>query len=308
MGQPSRKGTKAWRKNVDITDVERSLEELRKEEIQGGKIHQRSSNDLFFVDTTGSEKMRDAIKRKTLVIDDIIKPKSAIQSIVSRKVKPASVKIENGNKTKEISKNIKLKIERAAKKKLAKGIKPGDSLRERDNRLRQKKELIKKAKGGYDIWAEDKTKTVEPYLELVMEKPIRKPESISKKPKSIPNVQITHPGNSYKPSPTDHQKAIQLAADEELKKIEEKEKIEAELSYPPEMDLLPDDEVKFESSDEGSDGNVEEDDDTEKKSKKEVRKKTKADINRQKRVREQLQKEKLLQEEKKKTKQVNRFC
>jgi len=33
--QPSRKGKKAWRKNVDITDVQSGLERLREEIIQG---------------------------------------------------------------------------------------------------------------------------------------------------------------------------------------------------------------------------------------------------------------------------------
>jgi nucleolar protein 53 len=33
--QPSRKGKKAWRKNVDVTDVQEGLEELNKEIIQG---------------------------------------------------------------------------------------------------------------------------------------------------------------------------------------------------------------------------------------------------------------------------------
>jgi hypothetical protein len=33
--QPSRKGKKAWRKNIDITDVEEHLEELRSEERAG---------------------------------------------------------------------------------------------------------------------------------------------------------------------------------------------------------------------------------------------------------------------------------
>jgi nucleolar protein 53 len=31
----SRKGKKAWRKNVDITEVEERLEELRREELTG---------------------------------------------------------------------------------------------------------------------------------------------------------------------------------------------------------------------------------------------------------------------------------
>jgi nucleolar protein 53 len=33
--QPSRKGKKAWRKNVDIGDVERSLDKARDEQIAG---------------------------------------------------------------------------------------------------------------------------------------------------------------------------------------------------------------------------------------------------------------------------------
>ena len=33
--QPSRKGKKAWRKNVDISEVQQGLENLREEIIQG---------------------------------------------------------------------------------------------------------------------------------------------------------------------------------------------------------------------------------------------------------------------------------
>lgn len=33
--QPSRKGKKAWRKNIDITDVTKGLEELNEEIIKG---------------------------------------------------------------------------------------------------------------------------------------------------------------------------------------------------------------------------------------------------------------------------------
>ena len=33
--QPSRKGKKAWRKNVDVTDVQAGLEEAREEVIKG---------------------------------------------------------------------------------------------------------------------------------------------------------------------------------------------------------------------------------------------------------------------------------
>lgn len=36
--QPSRKGKKAWRKNVDIQDVEEGIEELRAEERATGSV------------------------------------------------------------------------------------------------------------------------------------------------------------------------------------------------------------------------------------------------------------------------------
>lgn len=33
--QPSRKGKKAWRKNVDVTDIQAGIEEAREEVING---------------------------------------------------------------------------------------------------------------------------------------------------------------------------------------------------------------------------------------------------------------------------------
>ena len=35
FSQPSRKGKKAWRKNVDVTEVQKGLEELNEEIIRG---------------------------------------------------------------------------------------------------------------------------------------------------------------------------------------------------------------------------------------------------------------------------------
>lgn len=53
-GQSSRKGKKAWRKNVDIEDIERGLEEAREEErVTGGKMGERRNEALFEVDVTG---------------------------------------------------------------------------------------------------------------------------------------------------------------------------------------------------------------------------------------------------------------
>jgi nucleolar protein 53 len=36
--QPSRKGKKAWRKNVDVTEIQEGLEEVRDELIKGYEL------------------------------------------------------------------------------------------------------------------------------------------------------------------------------------------------------------------------------------------------------------------------------
>lgn len=52
--QTSRKGKKAWRKNVDITAEEAALEAARAEErLTGGKVETRSNDALFTIDTEG---------------------------------------------------------------------------------------------------------------------------------------------------------------------------------------------------------------------------------------------------------------
>lgn len=51
--QSSRKGKKAWRKNVDITAEETALESARVEERITGKVGEKKDGELFTIDTTG---------------------------------------------------------------------------------------------------------------------------------------------------------------------------------------------------------------------------------------------------------------
>ena len=44
--QPSRKGKKAWRKNVDVTEIQEGLKEVRDEVIKGYVIHQGLSEQV----------------------------------------------------------------------------------------------------------------------------------------------------------------------------------------------------------------------------------------------------------------------
>ncbi|EJU01387.1 P60-like protein [Dacryopinax primogenitus] len=83
-GQSSRKGKKAWRKNVDLVEVEEGLEKLREDiRTTGGPIHEKSDKDLFMVDLTGSETVRKRIG-KPLKSLEILHQRSAVPAVHSR--------------------------------------------------------------------------------------------------------------------------------------------------------------------------------------------------------------------------------
>ena len=84
--QPSRKGKKAWRKNVDVSEVQEGLEALREEIIQGGPIAEKPSEELFTVDIVGSEEIKRKHKlQKPLTADKILAQRSAVRAVDSRK-------------------------------------------------------------------------------------------------------------------------------------------------------------------------------------------------------------------------------
>ncbi|KAF2658824.1 P60-like protein [Lophiostoma macrostomum CBS 122681] len=85
--QPSRKGKKAWRKNVDVTEISAGLDDVREQIIQGGLVSEKTSDQLFAVDTTGSKDVqKEYLKRnKPLKVDEILAQRSAVPAVSSRK-------------------------------------------------------------------------------------------------------------------------------------------------------------------------------------------------------------------------------
>ena len=56
LSQNTRRGKKAWRKNIDIDNVEEGLETIRTEErVLGTALHNQPDKDLFAIDTAGDE-------------------------------------------------------------------------------------------------------------------------------------------------------------------------------------------------------------------------------------------------------------
>ncbi|KAJ5088312.1 hypothetical protein N7456_011928 [Penicillium angulare] len=196
--QPSRKGKKAWRKNVDVTEVQEGLRLLKDEEIKGGIISEKPSDELFMIDTTGNEDVRRQIakKHKPLKADEIISQRSSIAALDGRKRGNSNLTdgvIEPKNKKHKkdwISNKEKLRLQQVAKE--------GNP--------------ANKIHGGelYDPWAEDvETPAVmdDPRFDF-LPKPKAKvapvtikeqPVSLAANGKPIPSVRTPHAGTSYNP-------------------------------------------------------------------------------------------------------------
>ncbi|GAP86140.1 putative 60S ribosomal biogenesis protein [Rosellinia necatrix] len=89
--QPSRKGKKAWRKNVDVTDVTKGLDELHEEIIKGGVVAERPSDELFTLDTVGDVSIAKRFPKHTskpLKADEIIATRDSAVPAVSMRKRP----------------------------------------------------------------------------------------------------------------------------------------------------------------------------------------------------------------------------
>jgi nucleolar protein 53 len=85
--QSSRKGKRAWRKNIDIGDVETGLEEVRDRQ----RLLGNDDDADFIIDTTPSSK---DVKEKKLKTQEILSNKSKINPLVNTRA--------SGNKTKKV--------------------------------------------------------------------------------------------------------------------------------------------------------------------------------------------------------------
>ncbi|KAI1848153.1 hypothetical protein JX265_011801 [Neoarthrinium moseri] len=198
--QPSRKGKKAWRKNVDVTEVQKGLEDLNEEIIKGGVVAERPSDALFTLDTVGDAAIPKKFPKHTakkLKSDEILSLRSAVPAIDSRK--------RTGDKTTD-------------------GIVPGK--RQRTGYVTQKElsRLRKVADGQtettveftdtvYDPWgAEAAPKQPEGKVYDFRDDERRAPKSFAQKPislaatgKTVPAVAKPTGGYSYNPAYNDYE-------------------------------------------------------------------------------------------------------
>ena len=248
--QPSRKGKKAWRKNVDINEIQHGLEEVRDEVIKGGVIAEKESNELFATDTAGDADIarKQQHGKKLLKSEEILAIRSAVPGLEGRK-----------RKAEERS------VAPASRKRLQNGTYVPHK------ELQRLKNIADGANGGvtvdehavtYDPWAEP-TVTKDPRLDFLEHaQPKKEPRTLKSAPislatdgKSVPAVRKPDAGKSYNPLVDDWASLIQregaaavesekvrLAEEAETKekearaleeaaKVEEKEKEEYATDY-----------------------------------------------------------------------------
>ncbi|KAH6619126.1 ribosome biogenesis protein Nop53/GLTSCR2 [Chaetomium sp. MPI-SDFR-AT-0129] len=227
--QPSRKGKKAWRKNVDISEIQHGLEELNDQIIKGGVIAEKESADLFTVDVAGDSAIPKRFSKhisKGLKADEIIAQRSAVPAVPMRK--RAGDKTTDGLLPVKRQRNTYVTHKELARiKKVADGH--HDS-------------TVAVVDAEYDMWAEPKEepKTDDQRFLPTVEK-VNKPKTLNEKPislaasgKAIPAVPKPRGGHSYNPAFNDYQDQLILesekAVEEERKRLEalEAERIKKE--------------------------------------------------------------------------------
>ncbi|KAK6512082.1 hypothetical protein TWF481_000979 [Arthrobotrys musiformis] len=268
--QTSRKGKKAWRKNVDITEVTTGLDQVRTEIIQGGIIAEKADADLFTVDTTGSTNIRQKHFRevKPLKVDEILNARSSVPALINPKKRAGPSGIELGDGILPVKKHRKNGVSHKDLERLRRIAYGGEDA----------KDGVKTAKASegqdlYDPWGDivpdaegtaakmDKLTFVEKPKKLAAPATIKHaPIGITKEgEEAVPAVRLPDPGISYNP---DFQTWDDLLSREGEKEIElEKKRIEyaeQEKKILALADIEDEDEEEEESEEEESDEEGEE--------------------------------------------------
>ncbi|KAH7928988.1 P60-like protein [Leucogyrophana mollusca] len=228
--QSSRKGKRAWRKNIDIDPVEEGLEGLRAEERVTGSILQKQTDEqLFQIDVRGDDKIRKSLPRYSkaeLTATKILAQRSAIPAVFSRP--SASVKRNHkaGVKISPADKQRLLRMARRPQKGPLNAIMDptefgaGSAIIDVSNAV--------KNSGGYDAWVPVEEEDVRDGLETVKRAKIKKPDlGHPRDAIELPAIAEPHQGASYNPPASAHEALILKAYAVEHRRAQEADRLAA---------------------------------------------------------------------------------
>ncbi|KAL2206717.1 P60-like protein [Sarocladium strictum] len=220
--QPSRKGKKAWRKNVDVTEVQKGLADLNEEIIRGGVIKEKDSADLFTIDIKGdsqiSKRHPKHASKKGLKADEIIAARSAVPAVSMRK-RPGDGKLSEGLvPAKRVKKDWVTHKELSRLKRVADG--------QHDN-------TIEVRDATYDVWGAAPEPT-EVEAVVASTKPVVKaPKTSKQKPMSLlasgkQVAAVPKPSGGYSYNPDFHEYEARLNVESEKALEAERKRLAAE--------------------------------------------------------------------------------
>ena len=219
--QTSRKGKRAWRKNVDVSEIQIGLDEARDELARGGLLVDKPSEDLFALDSTGSTTIQAAVRQtyKPLRSDEILAQRSAVPAVATHK------------RADGITDGI---IERNSKRRKTSGVNPREyeRLRQVAYGTQTLDAVVQKdtTTPDHDPWAnvEGQETTDARFTFLAKQKPTKAPITLKEAPKplfanarSVPAVTEPNAGTSYNPAFQDWDA---LVTKEGLKEVEAEKK------------------------------------------------------------------------------------
>ncbi|RKF64926.1 Ribosome biogenesis protein NOP53 [Erysiphe neolycopersici] len=213
--QKSRKGKRAWRKNIDSTEIQNGLEELREELIQGGVITEKKSEDLFTIDKHGDVSIPKKLNikvSKALKATEIISQRSSLPAVTIRK--RSSEKTSNGiiepkrQRTSYVSHKEVTRL---------KSIAAGHPT----------KQVLNINEANYDVWNassdEDTTHLSPQFSFLEKQKKKNAPKTLKKTPislsasgKKVPAVGKPTGAYSYNPSAIEYTERLQALGQREV--------------------------------------------------------------------------------------------
>lgn len=196
--QPSRKGKRAWRKNVDISEVQQGLEDLQTAQItHGGVLAEKDASELFATDTVGDEEIAGKQNRgkKLLKAEEILALRSAVPGLEGRKKRKVDDAVDESGSKKRVKDGTYVSHKELQRLKAVADGKSVDMATE-------------EAPVTHDPWAEP-TEIQDPnfsFLEAMQPKKKREPKTLKHPPtslaangKPLPNIPIPHAGKSYNP-------------------------------------------------------------------------------------------------------------
>ncbi|RXW11745.1 hypothetical protein EST38_g14110 [Candolleomyces aberdarensis] len=230
--QSSRKGKKAWRKNVNIEDVEGGLEEMRSEErVVGTALQNLKDGDLFEIDVKGDDKIRHILPKfssSQLTSTKILAQRSAVPAVFSRTTSSSSSKRKAANLSQEEKERL-IRIAKRPRKGPFNGVMDPSELKSGEG-IVELSEAVKQS-GKYDPWADAdgdvEMEEVKDGLETVQPKKVKPPQTTTKPSDmiDIPAVVEPHQGTSYNPPVDAHLELIRKAHEVEERRVLEAEKL-----------------------------------------------------------------------------------